>query len=315
MQIANYCLGDEHKILELFELVFKQKMSLDYWRWRFLNNPAGSKMIKLMWEEDKLIGHYAVSPLSMNINNQLIFTAHSMTTMTHPDYGGKGIFKLLSLALYDEIENNLGCKAVWGFPNNNSHYGFINSLQWENITIIHTMGISPQKLVVSNNKLEVTEFELFDNEKANFIQSKINKFSVSIHRSKEYLNWRYCENPSVNYKKFYFNQKNERAVIITKIYPTTNDDVFDLNIVEAHLENYELIHDYLDYIVKSYHCNFNRITMWKNIFDIDHLKLEKKGFAPTLPQTYLCSRSHHTIANEFNDYRNWYISMGDSDVY
>jgi hypothetical protein len=315
MRIANYIAGDEHKILELFELVFKQKMSLDYWIWRFLNNPAGAKMIKLMWDGDKLVGHYAVSPLCMNVNNKHVLTAHSMTTMTHPDYGGRGIFKLLSLALYEEIENDLGCEAVWGFPNNNSHYGFINSLQWKNIAIIHTMGISPQKLIVSNKDIEVEEFELFDNEKVDFIQTKIDGFSVSIHRSKEYLNWRYCENPSVSYKKFYFKQKEERAVIITKIYPSEEKNVFDLNIVEDQIENYELIHDYLDYIVKSYNCSFNRITLWKNIFDEDHLKLEKKGFTLTTPQTYLCSRSNHAIANQFNDYRNWYISMGDSDVY
>ena len=55
MNIRNYELGDEHKILELFELTFGRKMSPAYWNWRFKNNPTGIIAINLN-DDDSLIG-------------------------------------------------------------------------------------------------------------------------------------------------------------------------------------------------------------------------------------------------------------------
>ena len=95
MEIRNYATGDEHAIIALFELAFKQKMTLEQWNWRFTNNPAGKHWIKLMWEGDQLIGHYAASQLLMNVNGNQVLTAHSIATMTHPEHGGKGIFKII----------------------------------------------------------------------------------------------------------------------------------------------------------------------------------------------------------------------------
>ena len=50
MRIAEYQSGDEKKIIELFQLSFGQVMAPEQWKWRFIDNPAGSKMIKLMYK-------------------------------------------------------------------------------------------------------------------------------------------------------------------------------------------------------------------------------------------------------------------------
>ena len=93
-------------------------MSLDFWNWRFRENPFSDKeMISLMWDNDTLAGHYAVSPAAMIFDQQPALTALSMTTMTHPEYGGRGIFTQLANHLYDEIYREHQVKMVWGFPN------------------------------------------------------------------------------------------------------------------------------------------------------------------------------------------------------
>ena len=96
MEIRNYSSGDEQKILELFSLVFKKEMSLDYWKWRFLDNPERMTMIKLMWDGDLLAGHYALSPMRLLIGDDVVLSGLSMTTMIHPKYFGKGIFTKLA---------------------------------------------------------------------------------------------------------------------------------------------------------------------------------------------------------------------------
>ncbi len=315
MELKDYKVGDENKIIELFELVFKQKMSLEQWYWRFAKNPAGQFLIKLMWEEDKLIGHYAVSPVTMMIDGVPTLTAHSLTTMTHPDYGGRGIFKSLSLALYDELENNLGCEAIWGFPNNNSHFGFVKSLGWSNIAVIHTLGISATLITKNITRINIEEFKLFEKHHVDFIETKTNHLNVKVKRSLDYLNWRYVAKPAVSYKKFYVNSKECQAILVTKIYPSSKNGLYDLNLVECHMNNYDYLNECIDFIMGSYDVPFDRATIWKNLFDSDHLLLEKNGFVPVAPQTYLGARIHNSMPSSFYDYKNWYLTMGDSDVY
>lgn len=316
MEIKNYCEGDEFAIIELFELVFKQKISLEQWNWRFTTNPFGKHLIKLMWENDKLVGHYAVSPLHVMVNDTEVKTAHSLTTMTHPDFGGRGIFKLLSKSLYDELENELGFKAIWGFPNSNSHYGFINGLGWKDLGVIHTLGAKSEtfdKAIFDQSLLNsITEFT---DGHVDFITPLLKKNNVYVNRSKTYLNWRYVEKPAVTYRKYFGVIDQKRYLIITKIYPSANTDVWDLNIVDLFVDDYADVPGLINLILKDYELNFNRVTLWKNIFDENHIQLEKIGFTPTVPQTYLSSRTHSSMDLDFSDIRNWHFSMGDSDVF
>src|SRR5687767_1720003 len=116
MNCIPYKAGDETAILNLFEVCFKKPLAADYWRWRFEHNPAGLKMIMLMWDHEKLVGHYALSPVNMIIESENHLTGLSMTTMTHPDYTGKGIFQQLALELYNEQHRHNNLTMVWGFP-------------------------------------------------------------------------------------------------------------------------------------------------------------------------------------------------------
>ena len=81
------------------------------------------------------------------------------------------------------------------------------------------------------------------------------------------------------------------------------------------MDNYEDIPDYLAYIINSFEEKINRITLWKNLFDKNHLTLEKIGFVPVLPQTYIAARIHQSMPKLFSDFKNWHISMSDSDVF
>ena len=317
MELKNYKEGDEYKIIELFELVFKQTMSIEQWYWRFRENPSGKHMIKLMWDGDHLIGHYAVSPIKMNVNGQEILTAHSLTTMTHPEYGGRGIFKALSSELYHELEEEKDCKAIWGFPNNNSHYGFVKSLCWINLAVIHTMGIKASQISTNEGSGQCKSFNSFSRHHVHFINIHVQKNStVFIDKSLHYLNWRYVSKPAVDYRKYEIRKDGSmEGIIVTKVYPSLLPNLFDLNIVECFLENYESLHEYINTIMKEYGLSFDRVTIWKNLFDPDHLLIEKNGFVPVLPQTYLGARVHHSMSAEFSSYKNWNISMGDSDVY
>lgn len=317
MEIRNYQEGDEKHILPLFERVFGRPMSLENWRWRFIDNPAGQKLIKLMWDEDKLVGHYAVSPIIVSIAEQSHPSVHSLATMTHPEYGGRGIFKKLAAELYSFLENEYRSKAVWGFPNTNSHYGFIKYLQWQDIGVIHTLAINPvhlDKVISSYSPSIITGFEDRDER---FINNNLDLSKVHVKKNLAYLNWRYIKKPGNNYKIVrVFDREKYIGLAVVKLYGLTNSGKNpELNILELYVDvNYSLT-EVIKTLIGVYPQNLSRVSLWQNVHSLHYALFEKVGFQPDLPLTYLSARPNKGIPHEFMAFKNWELCMGDSDVF
>jgi len=317
MLIKDYIKGDEIQILQLFKAVFGQEMSLDYWKWRFEDNPAGKHMIKLMWENDILIGHYAVSPCTLSINNQHYLSTLSMTTMTHPDHGGKGIFSQLADALYEKLENRMDVKAIWGFPNSNSHYGFIKNLDWNDLGIVSHLRILANRLqpVINPN---IKSFENFTDVHSTIINKVTSEFPIHIVRDAKYLNWRYVENPTSKYDKFEYVDEELHGFIIVKEYPSTiNPAINDLFITEIGIDisKIYLLPVFLSHIASHYGQTEASINIWLSLYDPRHIHLEKLGYNLEGKPTYMGVRPNPSMVNLLSNFRNWYYSYGDSDIY
>ncbi len=131
--IREYAPGDEAKIVALFERVFHKPMgateSLRHWHWEYEENPVGPRAAKLVWDGDRLVGHYAVSPRRLWVEGEERLAALSLDTMTDPDYGREGIFSASAEACYAAMSER-GLQFVYGFPNANSVGGIQRRLRW-----------------------------------------------------------------------------------------------------------------------------------------------------------------------------------------
>lgn len=313
-----YQPGDEESIVDLFQKVFKRPYSKEQWKWRFANNPAGNHKIALMWDKDTLAGHYAVSPVDMLVDGQPIKTALSLTTMTHPDYGGRGVFKQLASYLYDQLENKGGFELIWGFPNNNSHYGFIKHLGWQDISILPTLS-APVYPFIAAPEVPITKRTQFDTKMSRLLQLKASQNLVFVDRSVEYLNWRIVDKPATQYDIWTIGEEeNPEAVVITKSYKVGSHEI-DLNIVDWSCLDIAVLPGMLGSIIRQIHVKdiqVRRVTLWQNVYQSAvHGKLERMGFAPAAPITYLAGRVKETIALTVLDIKNWHLSFMDSDVY
>src|SRR6516164_9827057 len=115
----SYAEGDEEAIRDLYEITFGRPYSSEAWRWRYLENPAGPPMVELMFDQDRLVGHYGGSPMRVDVDGSTYLGCLALDSMTHPDYGRRGIFVALGLALYERLADD-GCALVYGFPNVNA---------------------------------------------------------------------------------------------------------------------------------------------------------------------------------------------------
>jgi hypothetical protein len=318
MEIRDYRVGDEKKILELFQIAFKKTLSEEFWHWRFESNPENKFMIKLMWDGDILVGHYAVSPLRMIVNGEEILTALSMTTMTHPDYGGRGIFGELAECLYNEEYEKNKLLAIWGFPNSNSHYGFLKNLKWKNLEQIPIFSINTNRInETSSNRVGIVSE--FTQKHENAYLRITSNYDVKVNKTKEYLRWRFISNPIFKYTIFSFTENKDCDwFAVVKLFPSfVQKGAHEIDIVEFCFPSDAGLLVELMFAIKNHFSNYNLvgINCWMPFNDPKHILLEKTGFIPTTPITYSGVRIMDDKYAILDEPRSWYYSMGDSDVY
>lgn len=312
MEIKQYKAGDEVKILELFKLAFNKEMTPEYWKWRFQDNPFTKDiMIHLMWDGDKMVGHYAICPIEMIIDGEVCMTAFSMTTMTHPEYNGRGIFTQLSSSLYDELKNVHKYKMVWGFPNNNSHYAFIKNLKWNNVATIPMLSINKAKLKPSSG-VKYSKVDNFNKVLALKLNNSTKK--IKINNTADYLNWRYNSNPFADYKTLTVNE----GIIVYKLIASFSESgKNEIDIMDVVFNNdTELLNELLNAITEEEKgADITQFNLWNSIFSDEYLLLKKFGFISQMPVTYLGFLNLDSESILPEHYQNWDINFGYSDVF
>lgn len=225
-----YKEGDEQNILALHKLVFGSEVSLEWWAWQYKQNPAGQAVIVLAESDQGIVGQYALVPRLMKIDDNVCLSSLSLDTMVHPKYRGQGMFISLTEQVYG-LAAARGLHFVYGFPNENSHHGFITRLDWVDLYNGIPLWVKPLKLEnilrkrFIDNKLlaslgdkvgniamsvlyrsqrstpvcsikEVSSFDLrFDS-----LWSEASRdHKIAVVRDKAYLAWRYVEKPGNDY--------------------------------------------------------------------------------------------------------------------
>ena len=328
MYVKAYTSGDEEDILILFQEVFGKPMDMQFWKWRYKENPYGEGIIRLMYEKDKLIGHYAVIPLPLWLKGRIENAAFSMTTMTHPNYGRQGIFTRLASEVYSTC-NSLGIKIVFGFPNKNSYYGLTNRLDW--------LGLGQIQYWEKKGYLDLDYLreDFYCNEisyfrdKSDILWEELKwNCSVIVPRNSKFLNWRYIENPWNEYVIYAVEDKKEafQGYIVLKIFQSELDDVgqiVDIFVVPNSNAIVALIKKAFEFFRNN---NVSVITIWNS--ELNHINkvLLKLGFLrkkwvgfdskewPTYFGIKIINYSDQKIEiTKMLD--NWYLMMGDSDVF
>jgi predicted N-acetyltransferase YhbS len=314
MEIKPYQTGDEKQILELFNISFGKPLSEVYWKWRFADHPEKKMMIMLMWDGEQLVGHYAVSPVRMFVEKEEVLTALSMTTMTHPDYAGRGIFKELAEALYSTEKSANNLAAVWGYPNNNSHYGFLKNVQWKNLEQVPTFSIDTKLIEETENQIQVGSG--FGPRHA--VGDSNANFKVQIKRDAAYLNWRYATNPVNEYVLFESEHEGEIHFVVAKKFGSFQEaGKFEADILEWELPaDLKIQQQFLSAIKNHFGASqLARVNMWIPLNDPRHIQLEKIGFRNLAPITYSGIRLLNPEFGSMLNVGNWHYNMGYSDIY
>lgn len=316
LDIRPYKKGDETQILELFSLSFGgRQMTLPYWKWRFQDNPAGPGVIELCWDGDLLVAHYAVTNLAMSIYGNIYSAGLSGTTMTHPRYRGRGLFPKLARPTYQRMSTD-DMIMVWGFPNALSHPGFNADLSWQDIYEVPMFRLNTESIKIRSTLLtnKVCELTVADERFDRFWGKVKNDYDIIVRRDYSFINWRYFLNPIEKYRLVaYLDNEEIQGYAVFKHYEN------ELQVVDLLVEktNIEVAENLLRFMIAAgLSVNMQSISLWLNVSHPLHHALEKMGFRPEGPVTYLGGRALKSeFDRSFYDFRRWYFTMSDSDVF
>lgn len=307
-----YRSGDEPAITALFEIVFGRPMSLEFWRWRFLDHPAGGPLVMLAFAEGTLVGHYAASRAPLSICGEYHPAALSMTTMTHPDWRGRRLFEKTAEALYATLPEQ-GIEAVYGFPNTAVHALRIMRAGWYDSYEVPTLTLDMASLRhPAQADPAVRIAERIDARFGRFFAKVAPSLPIAPHRDSDILSWRIDRNPDNTYTRFVLEEGDEIAgYALTKAYGADMLDLVELRAAGAAAAR-ALINTVTAHAAAS---GRTRIATWCLPNDLHRLPLEMAGFKASAPVTYFGGRTFTPLPADLTDGRLWRLSMLDSDLY
>lgn len=298
------------KLETLFRASFDRPIPLGYLDWRYFDNSQEQLLFAVEIPDHDPVASYSAFPVDLISDGKTFRTAMSMTTMTHPHWRGKGLFQMLAAELYSQAEA-LQIAAVWGFPNASSHPTFNDKLCWSDIYEIPTMTFDIAK--ADTGKLSLSVEVQRDDEFSLDYPDLPKDGLIRVHRSKSYLSWRYARNPINTYHNFVLSREGKvSSYVVTKSY----GDGIDL--VDIQPANPQEARALLAHIAKlSLDKGVRHICCWAPTHHSVHGVLERFGFQNSSPVTYFGGRELIPSATSpgWSNYKNWYIQMGDSDVY
>lgn len=302
------------QIQSLFRTVFQREISAEYLKWRYASNARGVVTVETLERDNEVVAHYASTPVEFQHGSATLRGALVAGVMTHPSLQGQGVFQKLG-AMHEEKHREQGFDFLYAFPNRHSDPIFLRKLGWIAVHDIPMMTLSLQQVAQepkpSPDAVFDDRFDRFEN--AAFLD-RTGLFTQ--RRSQQFLRWRYSDNPLNTY----------RNIVIAD-----SSGVQAYGVVKIHVLNGRRYLDVVDFFafepvaLPSLMCQviaFARgqdcqgIHAWSPRHHASHQLLLKIGFIPQAPITHMSAKALTTdLEEKIRCFADWWITMGDSDVY
>ena len=219
-------------IAELFLESFGKSLSSELWDWAYQMNPFGDPIVSMAFDDNKLVGHYAVIPMDLHNKDKKIKGYLSMTTMVAIDFRRHQLFRILADRVYTRIENRNEPAVVFGFPNNQSAPGFIKRLKWEVSDSFHVVALQP-------TDIDQAQYLLEKSNDSGYHLDLENKLIANWRSSKPYQTWKICNGLGIKqhaagYDLMYIsaNADLSRLTLSSKVHaimPITKNEALELD--------------------------------------------------------------------------------------
>jgi hypothetical protein len=209
-----------------------------------------------------------------------------------------------------------GFIGVFGFANQNSHYGFRKNLGWNDLAGLTSFAVE---------KNEFRRNLLNDNEEFRFTESAINKQQIQKtkellcsdqkilpDRNENFLSWRLMRNPSNEYHTLMIETGETLiGVIFFKFYNGSIDIMEWFYAKHVSIDPQLALMKGISHLINKFNANVN---IWSNLHSDEHLVLEKFGFKEGNFLTYF-GVIPFVSEPVLTGLKDWHFRFIDSDVF
>lgn len=235
--IRTYLPGDEEQIIPLLVQAFddwrlRGERASGFWDWLYIDNPIASNVITLGVIDDKIIATHLTLTLRIKICDKIFNCIYCTDHTVHPDYRRMGVSnKIVNIVIDRMPPNNISFDYFYSdnpillkkFPTkyDSLPYPACQYVRIRNIKLhckmkhtkrawLTSMGFKTLKLAAKLKNLirtkhqggdfRVSKIRHFDDRVDIFWEKIKNNHNFILERSKEYLNWRYCDQRAGEYR-------------------------------------------------------------------------------------------------------------------
>lgn len=289
-------------------------VSQEWFSWFNLEAPFGKSNIYTVTdcENDILAGAYTLLPYKANHQGGPIDLFLCCNVMTHPEYGGKGLFtRIGAFALQHAIRNNA---LALGIPNENAIKGHLR-VGWQEMPDLYFVQknkdhfkLTPSTAAISD---DLSVLRSFDFEPFN------NRYSFSVQRSFDFIQWRYINKKTTQYSCCYLEENNlVTGFAVFKLYDDAEHGQRKIHIVDYCITRQDVFRSILHKIEE------HALTVKADLINLWDLTAEHADDYKTL------QAEHYSSSSSFNrlilypaknagapDLAGWHFVLGDNDVY
>lgn len=207
LTIRPYRNGDEERILETFNLVFRevcgpgyQDRTLEQWRWQYLQNPRGHRMSLAVAPDGTVVSQYAGVPVLADTPHGPQTFVHCVDSMTHPAWRAglkrPGIFVITGWP-FSAHSRRIGDAVLYGFPVDAAFRIGSRYLEYQFLRVIDFL-IRDVALPVIDppDGLQLQQVTVVPPDIGALYDVVRQEKRLLLRRDYRYLHWRYVENPS-----------------------------------------------------------------------------------------------------------------------
>ncbi|MBY5978954.1 GNAT family N-acetyltransferase [Ferrimonas balearica] len=138
----------EGQFVKLFNQVFNDWGDIHFFQWKYTNNPFGDNIVQYSVEDDQVVSSRIFMRWTMHDGEQAFRCYQATDAATLASHRGKGLFKTLTLACLDQMEEG---DFVFNFPNQNSFATNIK-LGWKSVENIRPLIVPTVNLFTGKPK-------------------------------------------------------------------------------------------------------------------------------------------------------------------
>lgn len=323
----------------------------DFWDWRYFRNPHWRTQILVAESADQIIGLQPIASFPALVMGEVAAVCMLTGVVTHPEFRRRGVFTSLITQAFAQIRQQ-GDWLAYTFPNKLSYPGFMRTGQWLHIgslplylkpldwpaVIGSRVGNRGAQKVLSHigrigfrlvdrsrspttDQITICEIRAWDERADDFWQCMTDCYRahIVVRRDREYLTWRYVERPDEQYTIFQAEQHGTvQGYIVVKLA-----DLFDLR-AGLIIDIQALSAEVCEQLIAQALAYFKQVSVEvAGAVQTDVLfypsSFARNGFVRC--PIRLCPKEFYFVGQVITpsaapavDFKNWFLTWGDSDI-